>query len=535
MSTAKPVLMLTLVLTVLGCVVLSGCGLNGSGGGEKAAPTFCPDKYRADIATPLAANSPSRAYYQNLFTTVDTPLDIILFTCDPDHPMTSEGLSWEVAVPPLWDGPPPPPYHGDLSAYAGTYPLGGIITYTPFQGYLGTDSFTFHVWDGVAWGNTAEIRITVAPPQPSATSLYFIGMDDVSNMHLWSYNSVGGLSTIPGSASILNARGTQYIVDGEIFRGDLYLMGDLGDGGGALYSYNLSSGMATRSSGFPTYRSNLVTRNNILYMGFSDINGLIGYLWATDGSSSVYTVAGTAGLNIENIASFGGSLLFDGDDTVPKQLWSRNSAGSLSTLSSISFGAPFSQGLYPEDFTAFNNELYFVGNTNQGLRTLYRFNGSSPITTVGNLEILYSQGSSLAVFDSLLCINARATGNTGQLWTYHPVNGFNQVTNNTMYDVSPDHMTEFAGRLFFRGYSDMASQSNLMYTDGNVVGTISGTADFYINSMAVYDNKLFFGSGNFSNDQLFYVDASLGAPTQVSFISTANARGGLAPSGLIEY
>lgn len=48
------------------------------------------------------------------------------------------------------------PSHGSV-----TFNSNGTFTYTPSANYYGTDSFTYRVHDGTAWGNTATVSITV--------------------------------------------------------------------------------------------------------------------------------------------------------------------------------------------------------------------------------------------------------------------------------------------------------------------------------------------------------------------------------------
>ena len=521
----------TLSLLLLALVLWVGCSSSGTGI-ENAAPTFCPTRYASTLPTPLAAeNVPPQAYYQNVLTVQDQPVAIILYACDPDNPATSEGLTWRADL-----GPCEGPCNGQLSIDLGAYPDDGVITYTPRTGYLGTDSIQYVVDDGLGEGNIATIEITVNPPQSTATSLYFGGWDDGGTLNLWSYNSGSGLMTVPNSASVLASRGTYYFMDQVVFNGDLFQMGNLGDGGAALYKYNSSSGFGTFSSGFPFDGSNFATLDNTLYMGFSNIAGFNGYLWATDGVSPVATVPGTAGIDILNIAAFGGSLFFDGDDTVSKQLWVRSGNGTVGTLSSVSAGAAFPYGLDPDSFTSFDGNLYFMGNTAPTGRTLWQLNGSGPISTVGNLQVSYMNESPrmVAFLNNWIFINGSPpTGGPSQLYAYNVSSGFRTLTSNSTYDVDPRYMTNFNGQLVFAGGDD-TGQIHLMFTDAANVYTVPGTAGMDPRLLTVYDDKLFFSAGNYPDIQLWYTTSTISSPTQVSFISTANGEG-LNPSGLIVY
>jgi thermitase len=90
----------------------------------------------------ILQNSAPQAYDQNISTNEATPVDITLTANDPDgDPLIYSVLSG--------------PYHGTLS---GTTPN---LTYTPIDGYIGPDSFTFKANDGHMDSNVATVSITV--------------------------------------------------------------------------------------------------------------------------------------------------------------------------------------------------------------------------------------------------------------------------------------------------------------------------------------------------------------------------------------
>ena len=103
-----------ILVTVLAGMLLSGCGDKSASSGE-AVPTFCPTPLAQSLAAVPLGNSLPRAYYQTVYAVVDQPTNIVLWACDNDvinNPASISNLSWEIAVPPLWDGPPPPPWNG---------------------------------------------------------------------------------------------------------------------------------------------------------------------------------------------------------------------------------------------------------------------------------------------------------------------------------------------------------------------------------------------------------------------------------------
>ncbi len=94
--------------------------------------------------TVTAVNDPPVANPQAVTTPEDTARAITLTASDVD----SDPLTYSIVMGPA---------HGALT---GTPPN---VTYTPAANYAGPDSFTFRVWDGAAFSNTATVSITVTP------------------------------------------------------------------------------------------------------------------------------------------------------------------------------------------------------------------------------------------------------------------------------------------------------------------------------------------------------------------------------------
>ena len=94
--------------------------------------------------TVLDINDVPVAFDQEVSTEAETPLDITLIALDDD----GDGLTWYTTSP----------SHGILTG------SGANLTYTPSPGYTGADSFTFLVFDGLNWSNTATVTINVLEP-----------------------------------------------------------------------------------------------------------------------------------------------------------------------------------------------------------------------------------------------------------------------------------------------------------------------------------------------------------------------------------
>ncbi|MCD8483112.1 MAG: Ig-like domain-containing protein [Verrucomicrobia bacterium] len=102
--------------------------------------------------SPAPANQAPVADNQSLVTELDTPLALLLTASDPDN----DPLTYHIVDAPL---------NGTLS---GTVPH---LIYTPDNGFVGFDDFTFRVFDGITYSNVAVVEIEVTAPAPSDSVL----------------------------------------------------------------------------------------------------------------------------------------------------------------------------------------------------------------------------------------------------------------------------------------------------------------------------------------------------------------------------
>lgn len=186
--------MLRPVTTILlfAAIIFAACSPGGDTRSH-LAPTFCPTHLAQSLeVAPETDNIAPRAYYQHLSTNEDTALSITLYACDPNDVDTSEGLSWMMDTGPL---------SGNLSTTAGVYP-DAVISYFPQRGFTGTDSFIYHVNDGLMDGNPAEVLITVEPEAATAGSTW--------------------VSTYPRSNDVITRDIQEYAAGGYLITGTIY-------------------------------------------------------------------------------------------------------------------------------------------------------------------------------------------------------------------------------------------------------------------------------------------------------------------------
>jgi hypothetical protein len=105
----------------------------------------------SSACTTIVVNHAPTAQSQAVSATTDAPRRIVLSATDPD----AQNLTYTIDSTPA---------HGSLH---GTLPN---VTYISASGYVGQDTFTFHVNDGYADSNTATVDIQVNPPSAASMS-----------------------------------------------------------------------------------------------------------------------------------------------------------------------------------------------------------------------------------------------------------------------------------------------------------------------------------------------------------------------------
>ncbi|MDT8396635.1 MAG: Ig-like domain-containing protein, partial [bacterium] len=480
-------------------LLTTGCS-SGGPDSSKAAPSFCPGYYADTLPEPLAiGNSLPRAYYRQLFTQLDTPLDIDMLACDPDQ-SSSDGLHWEVAVPPLWDGPPPPPWHGNLSAYRGTYPEGGVVTYTPDQGYVGTDSFTYHVGDQEAWGNTAIVHVTVTLPQVTSPQLYFGGDDDARMFHLWSYDGINPIQTVPGSAQGTSAIGIKQALRGQPYQDRIYFIGtDASFEANFLFSFDPYLGQYS----FITEGAaagDMLVHDGLLYVStFAGTGGTPSFLWSTNGSGSWNSVTGTVAMSPNYLTSYNGKIYFSGFQGQGRQLWSYDPVmQSLNQETNISVETALS----PRDLTVCNGRIYFAGwyGAAAPYEYLWSYDETSPADTVTNTV---TSPYNMICYDNELYFTAMgAPGSTApaQLWSVSAAGAFTKWTDNAVAPFtvsgSETYPAILDGNLYLRGSDDNYTSWIWSHDGASPLTTVAGSDNLYPFETTPFDGRLFFYSSN---------------------------------------
>lgn len=519
---------LTILILLGAAVFLIAC--DGNGSAEMAAPDFCPTHLAQSLeVAPETGNVPPMAYYQRITTAQDTPLSITLYACDPNDAETSEGLSWRQ---PALDGEEGPS-NGTLSAHSGIYPEGGVISYTPNPGFVGSDSFTYLVDDGVVEGNTAQILISVTAAPLTDQRIYFGGRDDQNVFHLWSHDGSTPISTVSGSAQALTFIDIKLLQEGVPFGSRIFYIG-ADSSYEALYPLTFNPVDRT----FEIYSqydpmSNAVEYDGILYMNAMEESAPSSYLWAFSESGNWSTVSGTDGIYPNNLAVFNGRLFFAGDTGGSNiQIWSYDSTGGTLDIETST-----GTSLWPNGLTACNGRLYFNGQSGAFATSefLWSFDDVSPAVTVSSRAV---NPYNLICFAGKLYFTARDAQNLSvgaQLWAVDGVGVVETLTSvNTGTGFWPAFNENFAtvagGELYLKGYDDTSTGYIWVHDGASSLTTVSGSAGINPFYTTAFDDQLFFRSGYTGYDQLWSYDPATGGLTVLSDVDM-----GLSPQGFVVY
>ncbi len=136
----------------------------------------------------LPVNDAPTANNQTISTVKNSGIDIILIADDPDW----DYLTWHINQSPS---------HGVLT---GTAPS---LRYTPNNGYIGTDQFTFHVNDGVIDSNIATVTVNVGR-KVWYVNVNAIGLNDGSSWYNAFTHPQNAINTASSGDQVWVAKGT---------------------------------------------------------------------------------------------------------------------------------------------------------------------------------------------------------------------------------------------------------------------------------------------------------------------------------------
>lgn len=305
-----------------------------------------------------------------------------------------------------------------------------------------------------------------------------------------------------------------------------------------------------------SYPRNLILFNNELY--FTIGNSVHSdELWKTDGTEAgtvlVKDVNASGSSKITKSIVFNNELYFDAwDGTNGIELWKTDGTEAGTVLvkdinpTSVSVGGDSS---LPDNFTIFNNTLFFTANDGVNGIELWKTDG----TTAGTVMVKdiftgdnsgtpnSSSPSNLIVFNNKLFFTAENDLNGTELWK---TDGTEMGTviekdiNSGSASSSPGSLTIFNNELYFsandgiNGIEIWASSGNGIDTETRLIANISGGSSIPSN-FKVLNNELFFRATNgFNGFELWKVDIHSSA-TLVKDIRTGSSSSN--PSNLTVF
>jgi ELWxxDGT repeat protein len=316
--------------------------------------------------------------------------------------------------------------------------------------------------------------------------------------------------------------------------------------------------------GSTSFLNSFALFNNKLY--FSAFDGVNGSdLWVTDGTTAgtrlVKETNSSLGFNPDNLTVFNNKLYFSANDEVNgTELWvSDGTNAGTQLVKDINPGSSngYPNQSFPNNFTKFNNKLYFSADDGVNGRELWVTDGTSggtqlvkdinPGTNANGPNNSSPYG--LTEFNNKLYFSA-TNANGSELWVSDGTTNGTRLLKNInpgAKSSAPTNFTEFNNKLYFVASNEISGRE-IWVTDGTSAGTqllkdifpgSTSYISYYSNApsnLTVFNNKLYFnannGLNNRNNRQLWVSD---GTTTGTQLITDLIPYNGFDPTGFTEF
>ncbi len=415
------------------------------------------------------------------------------------------------------------------------------------NGIVGNSTLVMDVWSGSNDGFAGKILTA------NSTMIFFDGKTNLSGKEIWKSNGNSSGTAIVKDVYSGYEDGIDYSMNYAFIGQTLYFSGKNNIGNGIWKTNGTSLGttlvkiITTGSqSAYIFYMSSI--DGSLYFSARQEVNGNKDYLWKSDGTTlgtqlikDVY-LRGMDGGSKNKIFKCNNAIFFAGNSA--KNGWELWKTDGTTIGTNLFKDINYQAGSFPQDLIELNGEVIYSAQSELGTE-LYKSNGtelgtilvkdvSTDLNGGGGLFDFNNYNKSVKVGNQIFfsAIATNGSGGDRELWKTDGTEA-GTVLIKDIGGVGISGLDENFGHdyavlnnsLFFLA-DDGINGHELWKSDGTSAGTYMvkdltpGSADSYINTMCVFNNKVFFVSK--SGKEIWYTDGT-DAGTQF-FYSANNIR-----------
>ncbi len=342
-----------------------------------------------------------------------------------------------------------------------------------FRGATGASNTDVELWrsNGVYAERVADIVPGVGGGSSPAYlvsydgRLYFQATGVTGGSKLWQYDAINGAA--PATGSPANMQNPEELT---VYNGSLYFRAAQFNSPNVGIELWKSNGTAqTCTDLYPgsgsSYPQHFIQYAGQLYFNACGQAGQGSELWRTDGTgapTNAATIYPNNGSSPENFTIFNNQLFFSAYDGVHgRELWKFNAATDKATLvADMAVGGQYASS-NPNNLCVYNNKLYFSANDGTAGYELWSYDGVNPPAMVaeinptpdpgnGDTFLMDSSPASLTVFDGILYFTATDGIHGRELWAWDGSTAWMAMDINAgQYGSEPSELTVFGNQLYF--------------------------------------------------------------------------------------
>ena len=389
----------------------------------------------------------------------------------------------------------------------------GVALYIAQQG----TTYTLYRSDGTSGGTSALLALDT----PNSATLQvtdvgnvgiFAGSDSTHGQVLWkSDGTIAGTTVLPIN-NYAAANPVHFISDGTtalfgaadgVHGNELWKTNGTAAGTSLVLDINTDSDSSSPSAFTPV--------NGKVWFSATSNTGIQPYVTdGTPGGTTPVSIGSASVASITNFLGLGANVFFTSSptDNGGPSLWvSNGSTASVIQSSSTTFFAVGSS-------VAFNNAVYFVGESTSFVNSLWKSNGTTAGTTVVSSGITADILTPLAVVGSTLFMGG-TVGSAENVYAVSTSNVVTPLTTFTTQHAPLQHATVANGKLYFV-YND-GTNVQLWQSNGTAAGTsmvkqlTTGNPSFVTINVTTSNNTIYIATtdpANTQNTELFKSDGT---------------------------